>query len=263
MSSLFWCSPPLLAHPEKAAAFSPLTPLSSCCREVAFCRVGAQFTSVHVRWQLEQLALSLSLRHIKGITLLENLPKILFQLRRPHLHLCGQEESNLQVKVKSLSAHLSMRRTSQFSSSSESQIKVYSAAVEWERKKRCSISSQTCRSSAYKNMMEWSFIFCLSSWKKTLATLPETLERTKGMENTWSLWCNPCFSFELFCVVDAEGKFIVVQKCCTESGSRYCHGKWNAVEVVSDHLLVSALFSETTSFVTSTDDDKGLKPEGS
>lgn len=140
-------------------------------------------------------ALSLSLSDTQGITLLENLPKILFQLRRPHLHLCGQEESNLQVKVKSLSAHLSMRRTSQFSSSFESQIKVYRASVEWEGKKRCSISSQTCRSSAYKNMMEWSFIFCLSSWKKTLATLPETLERTKGMENTWSLWFNPCFSF--------------------------------------------------------------------
>lgn len=106
-------------------------------------------------------------------------------------------------------------------------------------------------------------LLCLPSWRKTLATLPETLERTKGMENTWSLWCDRSFSFKLFCVIGTGAKFIMVQECYTEGGSGYLCWKWNAVKVISPDLLVLSLFSETMYFVISTDDDKGLKPKGS
>lgn len=112
-------------------------------------------------------------------------------------------------------------------------------------------------------MTERSSVCCLPSWRKTLATLPETLERTKGMENTWSLWCDRSFSFKLFRVIGTGAKFITVQECYTEGGSGYLCWKWNAVKVISPDLLVLALFSETMYFVISTDDDKGLKPKGS
>lgn len=57
---------------------------------------------------------------------------------------------------------------------------------------------------AYRNRTESSFICRLTSWKKTLAPLPENPERTKGMKNTWSLQGNPSFSFKLFCLRDGH-----------------------------------------------------------
>lgn len=76
--------------------------------------------------------------------------------------------------------------------------------VEWEREKGLNLSSQTHRPSAYRNRTESSFICHLTSWKKTLAPPPETLERSKGMETTCYLQGNLSFSFELFCLCDSH-----------------------------------------------------------
>lgn len=73
--------------------------------------------------------------------------------------------------------------------------------VECEKERDINVSSQSHRPSAYRTRTESSFIWCLTPWKKTVSPLPETLERTKGMENTWSLQGNLSFSFELFCVI--------------------------------------------------------------
>ena len=65
------------------------------------------------------------------------------------------------------------------------------------------------------------------------------------------------------CVIGAGATFIVVQSCYTEGGSGYFCWKRNSVKLISPGFLVLALFSETMSFMISTDDDKGLKPRGS
>lgn len=64
------------------------------------------------------------------------------------------------------------------------------------------------------------------------------------------------------CVMGTGAKFIVVQSCYTEGGSGYFFWKRNSVKLISPGLLVLALFSETMTFMISTDDDKGLKPKG-
>lgn len=72
-----------------------------------------------------------------------------------------------------------------------------------------------------------------------------------------------CFSNYFVCVMVPRAKFIVVQSCYTEGWSGYFCWKSNNVKLISPGLLILALFSETVSFMISTDDDKGLKPIGS
>lgn len=56
-----------------------------------------------------------------------------------------------------------------------------------KKEKYLNLSSQTHRPLAYRTRKVSCSICHLTSWKKTLAPLPETLERTKGIENTWFL----------------------------------------------------------------------------
>lgn len=135
--------------------------------------------------------------------------------------------------------------------------------VEWEKKRDISLSWQSHRPSAHRTRTESSFIWCLTLWKKTVAALLETLERTEGMENTWSLQGNPSLSFKLFCVIGTGAKVIVVQLYYGGGGSGYFCWKRKSVKLIFPGLLFLVLFSETVSFMILMDDDKDLKPNWS
>lgn len=135
--------------------------------------------------------------------------------------------------------------------------------VKCEKKRDVNLSWRSHRPSAHRTRTENSFIWCLTPWEKTIAPLPETLERSKGMEKTWSLQGNPSFSFILFYVMGTGAKVIVVQLYYEGGGSGHFCWKRKSVKLISPGLLFSVLFSETVSFMILRDDDRGLKPNWS
>lgn len=80
----------------------------------------------------------------------------------------------------------------------------------------------------------------MTSWKKTLAPLLETLERKKGMENTWSLQGNPSFSFKLLCLCDrCRGQ--------VHRGSAVLHRRWIWL-LLSEEEQCKTIFSRFADF---------------